>query len=252
MDWVEPAILALALTGSSLLAYALRILDARGAMASFILGAVILFGGGLSWFLLMVAFTGIAFIATRFGRRRKERFGTAEAHEGERGAPNVLANGAAPAIAAIAALAIARTDAAPIGLTAAAWAYVTAVAAITSDTLASEIGGLAPRTRLILPPFPERGPGVNGAVSPLGQVAAFLGPVAIAAIAVPVMGLQWNLIWIPILGGFLASQIDSVLGATLEHDPVHPDRPLSKGDVNFIASFVPMIVVLGVFWLASI
>lgn len=251
MAWVETAILALALTGSSLLAYALRILDARGAVASFVLGAVILFAGGLSWFLLMVAFTGMAFLATRFGRRRKERFGTAEAHDGERGAPNVLANGAAPAIAAVAAIASTQAGT-PIGMTAAAWAYVTAVCAITADTLASEIGGLAPRTRSILPPFPERSPGVNGAVSILGQVAAVLGPAAIVAIAVPLLGLPWHLAWIPILGGFVASQIDSILGATLEHDPVNPDRPLSKGDVNFIASFIPMIVVLGAFWLASL
>lgn len=252
MDWVQTAVLALALTGSSLLAYALRILDAQGALASFILGAVILFGGGLSWFLLMVAFTGLAFIATRFGRRRKQRFGTAEGRGGLRGAPNVLANGAAPAIAAIAALAITRAEGAPLGPDGAAWAYVTAVAAITADTLASEVGGLSPHTRLILPPFKDSDPGVNGAVSWLGQAAALLGPAAIAALAIPLLDLSWTFIWIPILGGFVASQLDSLLGATMEHDPINPERPLSKGDVNFIASFLPMLAVLGGFWLASL
>ena len=252
MEWVEAAVLAIALTGCSLLAYALRILDAKGAAASFGLGAIILFAGGIPWFLLMVAFTGIAFIATKFGRRRKERFGTAEAHDGQRGAPNVFANGAAPALAAVAALLIAETTAAPLAVTAAAWAYVTAVAAITADTLASEIGGLSARTRSILPPFEGSRPGVNGAVSRLGQLAALLGPVAITVLAVPLLGLAWNLAWIPILGGFVASQMDSLLGATLEQDPVNLERPLSKGDVNFIASLLPMLAVLGGFWLASL
>ncbi len=252
MAWVETAVLVLALTGCSTLAYALRILDARGAAASFILGGVILVAGGLEWLLLMVSFTGIAFIATRFGRRRKEEFGTAEARDGQRGAPNVLANGAAPALAAVAAIAISFAPNSPVPMEAAVWAYVTAVAAITADTLASEIGGLSSRTRLILPPFDESKPGVNGAVSTIGQIAAFLGPTAISSIGILALGLDWGLIWIPIIGGFLASQIDSVLGATLEHDPLNPDRPLSKGDVNFIASLIPMLVVLGMYTLASL
>lgn len=252
MQWVDAALLGLALTASSILAYALRILDAKGSIASFVLGAIILWAGGLPWFVLMVAFTGVAFVATKFGRRRKERFGTAEARGGERGAPNVLANGAAPALAAVAAIAVAQSVASPLELDATAWAYVTAVCAITADTLASEIGGLAPRTKSILPPFEDRAPGVNGAVSALGQLAAFLGPLAITALAVPLLGLPWHLGWIPVIGGFLASQVDSILGATLEHDPVNPERPLSKGDVNFISSLLPMLVVLGGFWLASL
>jgi uncharacterized protein (TIGR00297 family) len=252
MTWVDIAVLALALAGCSILAYALRILDAKGAAASFFLGAIILAAGGLPWLLLMVAFTGIAFIATRFGRRRKEIFGTAEARDGQRGAPNVLANGAAPALAAVAAIAVAQTQTLALGMEAVTWAYVTAVAAITADTLASEIGGLSARTRLILPPFVTSKPGVNGAVSVAGQAAALLGPAAIAIAAVIMMNLDMRLIWIPILGGFLASQIDSILGATLEFDAVNADRPLSKGDVNFIASFIPMVVVLAAFALASL
>lgn len=236
MDPLWAVVMALALIGCCLLAYSLRILDGRGSLAAFVLGAAILGSGGLRWFLLMVVFTGIAFVATRFGRRRKEAQGTAEARDGERGAPNVLANGGAPALAA-AAFWFMDPNAATI-------AYVVAVAAIMSDTLASEIGGMSQRARRILPPFHSQAPGTNGAVSWIGQLAAFLGPVAIAAAAVPLLEISWTAAAVAVVAGFMGSQLDSILGATLERDASQPDRPFGKGDVNFIASFVPMVLVL--------
>lgn len=243
MDPLWTVVLALALIGCSLLAYSLRILDAKGSVAAFILGAAILTAGGLRWFTLMVVFTGIAFIATRFGRRRKQAHGTMEANEGERGAPNVIANGAAPAIAA-ASIWFADTTAATI-------AYVAAVCAIMSDTLASEIGGMSSRARRILPPFQRLVPGTNGAVSWIGQLAALLGPVAIAAAAVLWIEIPVTHAAIAVVAGFVGSQIDSVLGATVEKGPEHPDRPLGKGDVNFVASFIPMLLVLIGFHVAA-
>lgn len=236
-------VLALALVGCSLLAYSLRILDALGSIAAFVLGGAILAAGGLDWFSLMVVFTGIAFVATRFGSRRKRAQGTMEANEGERGAPNVIANGAAPALAAASIWFVEPT--------AATVAYVAAVCAIMSDTLASEVGGMSGRARRILPPFDRLPPGTNGAVSWIGQLAAALGPVAIAATAVLWMDVAVTHAAIAAGAGFVGCQIDSVIGILWEKDPEHPDRPLGKGDVNFIASVIPMLVVLLVFQFAA-
>ncbi len=229
-------VMLLALVGCCLLAYSLRILDAMGSTAAFVLGGAILWFGGLSWFSLMVVFTGLAFVATRFGRRRKLEHGTAEEREGERGAPNVVANGAAPAVAALSIL-VAEPSVAAV-------AYVAAVCAITADTLASEIGGMASRARCILPPFARQAPGTNGAVSWLGQVAAAVGPAAVAAIAVPLVGITWEAAAVALVAGFVGSQLDSILGATVERDADHPNRPFGKGAVNFVASIIPTIVVL--------
>jgi len=53
--------------------------------------------------------------------------------------------------------------------------------------------------------------------------------------------LRWA--WVPLVGGFLGCQLDSLLGATLERGAGRAG-PLSKQDVNFLASAVPAFVVL--------
>lgn len=228
----------LALAGLSLLAYALRALDLLGSVASFFLGLVIALLGGLGWLLLMTLFTGLGILATRAGYERKHAQRVAEAAGGERGLRNVLANGLAPALASLA-----------VGLSpfipreAAALAFATAVAAVTADTLASELGVLSSRVRRILPPFAAATPGENGAVSWAGQAAALGGASAIGAAAVWLADIPSSLVWVPAAFGFLGCQLDSVLGATLESDATR-DGPLTKGDVNFIASAVPAFVVL--------
>lgn len=228
-------VLLLALAGLAITAYALRALDLMGAVASFLLGLLIVLLGGLGWLLLMVAFTVLGFMATRVGKKRKEEQGTAEDREGERGAKNVLANGAAAGLAALAVLVVPQP--------AAAVAFVTAIAAVTADTLASEIGTLAPRARRVLPPFEVLASGRNGGVSWRGQAAASIGALAIAVLAVGLGMLSAGWAAVATVGGFLGCQVDSVLGATLERDELH-DRPLSKQDVNFLASALPALVVL--------
>ncbi len=231
--WV--LVLVLALAGLALLAYSLRALDAPGAMASFLLGFLVAYLGGLGWLVTMTAFTMLGFAATRLGRRRKEARKVAEARGGERGLSNVLANGAAAGLSAVAILMVPEAVA--------RLAFATAVAAVTADTLASEIGSLSTRARRILPPFDATGAGANGSVSWLGQVAAFAGAAIIAVLAALLMDVPWTQAWIPALLGFAGCQLDSVLGATLEKDDTR-DGILSKGDVNFIASAVPAFLVL--------
>jgi uncharacterized protein (TIGR00297 family) len=234
--WV--AVIVLALLGLSVLAYALRALDMMGAVVSFFVGLEVALLGGLSWLLLMVVFTAMGFAATRVGYRRKKDRRVAEPGGGERGAQNVLGNGLAPALAALA------VPLAPlVPLEASALAFATAVAAVAADTLASELGVLARTARRVIPPFTPEAPGRNGAVSLPGQAAALAASAAIAIAAALLMGIPWGQAWIPLVGGFLGCQVDSVLGATLERD-IDRDGPLSKQDVNFLSSAIPAFAVL--------
>jgi uncharacterized protein (TIGR00297 family) len=231
-------VITLGLVGLSILAYALRALDLLGAVASFFLGLEVALLGGASWLLLMTAFPVIGVVVTRVGYRRKAERRVAEAAGGERGVANVLGNGLGPGLAALALL---FQPFVPRG--AAALAFASALAAVTADTMASEIGVLQARARSILPPFARMPAGGNGGVSLLGQAAALAGAALIAALAKPLLGLPWGLAWVPAVAGFLGCQLDSTLGATLERDESKPG-PLSKQDVNFIASAVPAFVVL--------
>jgi uncharacterized protein (TIGR00297 family) len=231
-------VIAMGLVGLSILAYALRALDLLGAVASFFLGLEVALLGGVGWLVLMTVFPVVGVVATRVGYGRKAARRVAEAGGGERGVANVLGNGLGPGLMALALL-----FEPVVPRQAAALAFATALAAATADTVASEIGVLRPSARSVLPPFRRVPAGGNGAVSLLGQGTALAGAGLIAAAAAPLLGLPWGLAWVPALAGFLGCQVDSVLGATLERDEGRPG-PLSKQDVNFIASAVPALAVL--------
>lgn len=229
----------LTLGGMCMLAYALRALDLMGAACAFVLGLLIALLAGLAWLVPMVAFVAVAFVATRLGFASKSRRGLAEGIRGERGAGNVLGNGAAAALAVLA-LRVPFVPTVAVQL-----AFATAVASVAADTLASEIGVLSRRARRIVLPFARAQPGENGAVSWLGQAAAAVGAVGIALVAIPSVGVPSTWAWVPAVGGFVGCQIDSVLGATLERTgPPRPgSRPLSKQDVNFLASGLAAAIV---------
>lgn len=229
-------VILLSLAGLSILSYALRALDLLGAVASFFLGLEVALLGGVRWLALMTLFPVLGVLATRVGRRAKKARALEEEREGERGVGNVLGNGLAGALVALALL----LD--PVPHKAAAVAFATSVAAVTADTLASEIGVLAARARSVLPPFGAAPVGDNGAVSLLGQGAAAGGALLIAAAAMPLLRLGWGAAAVVAAMGFLGCQLDSVLGATLEGNR-GPGR-LSKQDVNFLAGAVPSFLVL--------
>ena len=234
-------VILLALAGLSILSYALRALDFLGAVASFFLGLEVALLGGVRWLALMTLFPVLGVAATRIGRRTKAALRLAQPEgedQSERGVGNVLGNGLA---AGLAALALLLEPVVPAR--AAALAFAAAVAAVTADTLASEVGVLARRARSILPPFASATVGDNGAVSLLGQTAAFVGAATIAAASVPLLGIPWPQAIVPAVAGMLGCQLDSVLGATLERDAVRTG-PLTKQDVNFLAAAIPAFAVL--------
>lgn len=230
-------VILLGLAGLSILSYALRALDLLGAVASFFLGLEVALLGGVAWLAVMTVFPVVGVLATRVGHRTKMALRVAEAQGGERSVGNVLGNGLAGALVALALLLDPL-----VPPKAAALAFATAVAAVTADTLASELGVLARNARSILPPFGRAPAGTNGAVSLPGQLAAAAGAGLIALVAAWLLDLG-SLAWIAAAFGFLGCQLDSILGATLERDEVRTG-PLTKQDVNFLAGAVPAFVVL--------
>ncbi len=238
MDWWLLVTL-LVLVGLALLAWSLRALDAAGAAAAFLLGLWVAVGAGIDWLILMTLFTVLGVVATAAGRKRKKAAGLEDEVDGERSWTNVVANGAAAALAVLAWISLPDKQAAAL-------AFATAIAAVTADTMASEVGCLAPRVRRIIPPFPFQDPGSNGGVSWRGQIAAAFGATLIAVASIWLLDIPRSLAWVPALAGFLGCQLDSVLGATLEKDALQ-DRPLSKQDVNFLASVIPAGIVLVAF-----
>lgn len=225
LDLVGSALVSLVLCGVlSGLAYKRAVLSLDGTLAAFGVGMVIGVLGDVTWLLLLLFFLLSSFLATRYRFALKEAMGVQEGAKGERRAANVLANGFAPMVVAV--LSALDLEALPKGVS--GILFLSALASAGADTLASEIGVLSRRVRLITT-FEKVLPGTDGGVSALGELCALgaalytavVGWFALSFLAdayglLRTMPASTTLILIPIVTGFVGCQIDSVIGATLE------------------------------------
>ena len=234
----QDQMISLTLVSALLLASGVRrMLDASGLIAAMAVGLVVSLMGHWTWLAIMVVFLVLGSIATTWKFEEKRALSIHEGNEGVRGWRNVLANGAAPSIVAILSW-LGDGDWYFLGM-----ACCASVA--LSDTLASEIGSLDPRTRSIIN-LEAVPPGTNGGMSPTGTFAALSGSLVIAAATVLMLpyshdgfhhdstlladasGMTFVLITIV---GWLGCQVDSILGALLENEGY-----IGKHSVNFLAT----------------
>lgn len=200
---------------------------AGGGVAGAVVGAVILFAGGFTYWIMLMLFFVSSTLASRLGIRRKRRLERMHEKGSRRDAVQVFANGAVAAVAVVAL----RTTGGPVFALAAAGAF----ASVNADTWASELGVLARRPPRSIVTWRELEPGTSGGVSVPGTVAAAAGSLAIAvwfALSVgfagePMEGAGGALlapaaigpaaallvVW---LAGFVGTTADSVLGATVQ------------------------------------
>lgn len=246
---VSIAITVVLCTVLSGLAYYRKVLTVDGTIAAFGVGMIIGVFGDVMWLLLLLFFLVSSFAATRYRFALKEAMGVQEGLRGERRAGNVLANGLAPAVIAVLGfpgLGIGILDGPTSGLL-----FVSALSVAGADTLASEIGVLSRRVRLITNFKPVK-PGTDGGVSLLGQGVAIgaavytglsgylvLGPLSAWA-GLPVsFPADPVFLVIPAVVGFLGCQIDSVFGATLERRGI-----LDKRTNNLVSTSLGAIIAL--------
>lgn len=247
-------IITLLCTALASLAYVKKMLTWDGSVAAFAVGFIIGIFGDILWLLLLLLFLVTSFVATRYRFPEKRAIGAQEGVEGERRYSNVLANGLAPSFIAI--MSFAAIPALPKPLS--GLLFVSAISVAASDTLASEIGVLSPRTYLITT-MQKVKPGTNGGVSLLGQGAALLAAVYTALMAWfllfhiptilgqdPTFPASPALLVIPILIGFVGCQIDSLVGATLETKGL-----VSKKTNNLLVTSLGGVLAYGLFLLAG-
>ena len=234
----QDQIISLALVAALLLASRFRkMLDVSGLLAAMVVGLVVSLMGHWTWLAIMVVFLVLSSIATRWRFEEKQALSIEEGNDGTRGWRNVLANGAAPSIVAILSW-LGDGDWYLLGM-----ACCASVA--LSDTLASEIGSLDPRTRNIIN-LEAVPPGTNGGMSPTGTFAALFGALVIAAMTVLIIPFshdgfhhdatllydaQGQAFVIITIVGWIGCQVDSVLGALLENKGY-----IGKHSVNFLAT----------------
>jgi uncharacterized protein (TIGR00297 family) len=156
----------------------------------------------------------LTFAATRFGRSRKEKLGTAEGKRG-RTASQVAANLGVAVIA---------------GIPLSAWhvwmgvypgrvaliACIAALSEATADTLSSELGQVLGGEPRMLTTLRRVHRGTDGAISLSGTLAGAAGAAIVTTIAALVFRLTLRESAIALGGGIVGLFVDSLFGATLE------------------------------------
>jgi uncharacterized protein (TIGR00297 family) len=240
-DLVEPA---MAVVGQALplacltnvivawLGYRARTVNLAGAITGAIIGiAIAVTSGWAGWTLLMATFLA-ASITSRLGLRRKTLLGIHEERGGRRGAGNAIAN---TGVAVVASLLSVVTDARDMALL----AFVTALAAGGSDTVASEIGKAWGKKTYLVSTLRRVPPGTSGAMSFEGTAAGIVGACMLAGIAIAI-GLVPGVALFPIMfGATVGSLVESLLGATLEAPGI-----LNNDMLNFLNTAIAASVAL--------
>jgi uncharacterized protein (TIGR00297 family) len=213
------------------LAYRVRIADISAMLSATLLGVVIIISSNYRWFFILLAFFLLGGIFTRYKYDYKLTHGIAEARGGVRGYKNVFSN-------SLAALSLAMSykifPAYDLFLMS---AFLGSIATATGDTLASEIGQTCKGKPRMITTFKKVHSGTDGGVSGLGELAAFLGAGAIALLSFLIIWNDFHLVLAVIAGGFIGTNIDSVLGATLQQKGY-----LSNNGVNLVATATGAII----------
>ncbi len=204
-------------------AYWAKAADSDAVLSETIVCLLVILFAGISWFILLLAFYLLGGAFTRYGYSQKHKLGIAQSHGGRRGYKNVYSNSLVPLVLAICY--------GVYGNDVFIFAFIASVATANGDTLASEIGETSRSKPRMITTLKETEPGVDGGVTPLGEAASLAGAVIIGLLATGMGMAGVSGIVVAAIGGFLGTNFDSLLGATLQSRGI-----LSNNGVNLAAT----------------
>jgi uncharacterized protein (TIGR00297 family) len=188
--------------------YRFRVADLSGLVSAAIVGIILIVFADVRWFLIMLTFLILGSACTRFRFDRKVEMGVAQSHGGVRGYFNVFANGLVAVAAAV--LYGVFQDEMFLAL------FLGSVASAAADTVASEIGVVG-KTPFLITTLEQVPPGTNGGVTVTGEVAALCAAGVVGAVAFALGVADIPMMLVCIGAGFVGTNVDSVVGATLEN-----------------------------------
>jgi uncharacterized protein (TIGR00297 family) len=210
-----------------LLAYWRKSLSPSGVAGAVLVGTAIFGFGGWVWGMVLIAFFVSSSLLSHYGKDAKAELAEKFAKGHRRDLGQVLANASVGAILALA------YPFFPGPLTLAA--FVGAMATVTGDTWATELGVLSKQPPRLLTTWKRVDPGTSGGISAAGTLASVAGSLTIGLAAWCFLALdrEWgraayeragttgagvaaSLVLVAALGGLAGSLFDSLLGATVQ------------------------------------
>jgi uncharacterized protein (TIGR00297 family) len=218
-------------------AFRAKTADLTGLFSAALVGIILLVFADARWFIIMLAFFILGSAATKYKFEYKKRIGVEQGQSGARGYRNVFANGIVAAAAAV----LFGVFQQPVFVV----MYVGCVATAAADTLASEIGvtGGVPFMITTLKRVPI---GTNGGVTLTGESVALFGGLVVSLVAFFLNVLTPTEVVICTLAGFVGTNIDSVVGATLENRGF-----LGNAGTNLLATIGGGLFAVGLFVLLN-
>lgn len=204
-------------------AYWKRSLSLTGAAAAVGVGTVLYALGSLPWFGLMIGFFVSSSVLTKWKKHKKEQAERKYEKSGRRDAGQVAANGGLGALFCLLAAWNPEMWVWPV-------AYIGVMSAVTADTWATEIGGVSKQLPRSILTGKQVSKGTSGAVSWLGWGASLAGGLFIGALGMLLAdlsssagvwgpdggGYAWPIVIAAMAAGWLASNVDSLLGASVQ------------------------------------
>jgi uncharacterized protein (TIGR00297 family) len=210
-------------------------------------------------YVVMVVYFLLGSAVTRLGMAEKEAAGIAEKRSGARGPENVWGSAFVGAVCALAfwIVKVLETQEALRTNSVSPWyfqampllllAYVASIATKLSDTAASEIGKAYGKSTFLITTLKPVPRGTEGAVSAEGTIAGIIASLIIALVG-------WGVGMVPhqkpvgvlicVIAAFIATNIESVIGATIQEKY----RWLTNELVNVINTLIGAIVAALLGW----
>lgn len=199
-----------------------KLLTPAGLVHAWFLGAILWLTLGWQGYLLVIFYFLVGSVVTRIGMAEKEALGIAEERSGTRGPGNVWGSALTGSVCALAILAVrsfypvADGDVKKTIVSLLMLGFVASFSTKLSDTSATEVGKAYGKTTYLITTFKPVPRGTEGAVSLEGTLAGIFASAAVASVGwgiglIDLIGVLWCT-----LAAFIATNIESVIGATLE------------------------------------
>ena len=219
-----------------------KLLTPAGTINAWGLGVVV--WGTLGWrgYGVVMFYFLVGSAVTRIGMAQKEAEGIAEKRGGARGPENVWGSAFTATICAIGVAAIKFGWLDPSWESLLILGYVASFATKLSDTTASEVGKAYGKSTFLITTLKPVPRGTEGAISLEGTLAGIVGGILISIVAYSLGMITIQGIIICTIAAFIATNIESVIGATLQSDIDW----LSNELVNVINTIIGAVVAISI------